>query len=228
MGKWDNYCSNPILPVEASQHRCLNCGKKFHGLCSRIKHPRARKLRLTMGNDHLCPSCARIMCRAHVVPSLGSDSPQSCTGSEDNHSSTSSTTNSNDESISPDSKRLLRMANDNPNPLPLIPIIPNARKNQQQSIHSLPTGVEIMNMSANDGAKCNFSKQSKCRYKDTDIVACTKCENAVHVQCFLNLILGKHSKVSYFKSLSFIYFLMLLIIIILFQFFDRNYLYIII
>jgi hypothetical protein len=84
-----------------------------------------------------------------------------------------------------------------------------------------------MNMSANDGAKCIFSKQSKCRYKDTVIVTCTKCENAVHVQCFLNLILGKDSKVSYFKSLSFLSF-NVTNYYFLFQFFDRNYLFMII
>ena len=207
MGKWDNYCSNPILPVEASQHRCLNCGKKFHGLCSRIKHPRARELSLMMGNDHLCPSCARIMYSADIIPALGSDSPQSCTGSEDNYNSTSSTTSSTDDSLSPASQRLLRIANETPDPVPMMPIIPNTKKKPQQSLHALPPDAEVMNLSALDGAKCNFSKQSKCRYKDSDIVICTNCENAVHVQCFLNLLKEKEKKVSSIL-LSFVYYVL--------------------
>jgi hypothetical protein len=164
-----------------------------------------------MGNDHLCPSCARILCDTHVVPSLGSESPLSCTGSEDNYNSTSSATSSTNDSLSPASKRLLQIANETPEPLPLIPAILNERKKQPQSLHSLPHGIEVMNLSAPDGAKCNFTKQSTCRYKDTHIVICTKCENSVHVQCLLNLLFEKESKVSCFFFCN-IYLILLLLI----------------
>jgi hypothetical protein len=41
MGKCWKHCQFPLLSVEASQHRCFNCSKKFHALCSSVRHPRA-------------------------------------------------------------------------------------------------------------------------------------------------------------------------------------------
>jgi hypothetical protein len=154
MGKCCLFCLYPQLPVEASQHRCANCGNKFHGLCSDVKHPRADELQLTMGNDHLCPSCAWSI-GAVAVHSIGSESP-------------------------------------------FIVVQASRGKNQiQLAIHSLPPGVKITNSLAADGVKCHFTKQSKCKFKNTEIVCCIRCDNAVHVQCFFHLILdSKDSKVS--------------------------------
>jgi hypothetical protein len=192
MGKCCLYCSYPQLPVDASQHRCANCGNKFHGLCSNVRHPRADELQLTMGNDHLCPCCARSI-GANFVPSLGSDSP--C--------SVESSGSSNDSSLSESTQRLLSLANNNTNhsigvQQPNVIVEASGRKNQQQLVyHSLPPGVEVHNSSATDGLKCHFTKQSKCKFKNTEIVNCIRCENAVHVQCFLHLILdSKDNKVS--------------------------------
>ena len=106
MGKCSPYCSYPQLPVESSQHRCPNCGNKFHGLCSNVKHPRADELNLTMGNDHLCPSCVRSVFGSNVVPPLGSESPRS-----DKSSGSSDCVSSDDSSLSGSTKRLLSLEN---------------------------------------------------------------------------------------------------------------------
>ena len=58
MGKCWKHCQFPLLPVEASQHCCFNCSKKFHALCSSVRHPRADELGLGLGSDILCPTCA--------------------------------------------------------------------------------------------------------------------------------------------------------------------------
>ena len=178
--------------MDASQHQCANCGNKFHGLCSDVRHPRADELQLTMGNDHLCSCCARSI-GANFVPSLGSDSP--C--------SVESSGSSNDSSLSESTQRLLSLANNNTNhsigvQQPNVIVEASGRKNQQQLVyHSLPPGVEVHNSSATDGLKCHFTKQSKCKFKNSEIVICIRCENAVHVQCFLHLILdSKDNKVS--------------------------------
>ncbi len=174
--------------MEASQHRCANCGNKFHGLCSNVRHPRADELQLTMGNDHLCPSCARIIFGTNVVPPLGSESTRSddSIGSDDGGSTSDST------------ERLLSFANNIGNNSAtvqqqnvIVDTSSKGRKQQHLVSHSLPPGVTVSNELATLGAKCHFMKQSKCKFKGTEVVICAKCENAVHIQCFLHLILDK-------------------------------------
>jgi hypothetical protein len=105
--------------------------------------------------------------------------------------------------ISESTQRLLSLANKNANhsvgvQQPSVIVEASGRRNQQQlAYHSLPPGVKVHNKSAADGLKCHFTKQSKCKFKNSEIVICIRCENAVHVQCFLHLILdSKDNKVS--------------------------------
>jgi hypothetical protein len=197
MGKCCQFCSYPQLPVEASQHRCANCGNKSHGLCSDVRHPRADELQLSMGNDHLCPSCARIIYRSNVVPSLGSDSPCSV--------ESSGTGSSDSSSLSESTQRLLSISSSQDNNIVsvqqeniVVDMLSRGKKQQMLTFHSLPPGVSVRNASVTDGSKCHFTKQSKCKFKNSEeLVIYDRCENAVHVQCFLHLILdAKDKKVS--------------------------------
>jgi hypothetical protein len=112
-----------------------------------------------MSNDHLYPSCARSI-RANIVPNLGSESPW-------NIRSSSSTDVS---SFIDSTNHLLLLANNKEdNSLVvqqqnnIVGATSRKMKQQQLKFHALPPAVNVMNESAVDGAKCQFSKQSNCK-----------------------------------------------------------------
>ena len=161
MGKCCQYCLYPQLPMDASQHRCANCGNKFHGLCSDVRHPRADELQLGMGNDHLCPSCARSI-GAVAVHSIGSDSPYSIGSSDSSDASL----------LSESTQRLLLVANNKEDDVESVQHITNVvvsgsrgKKLEQLVFHPLPPGVKVTNATAIDGVKCQFSKQSTFNFR---------------------------------------------------------------
>ncbi len=96
-----------------------------------------------------------------------------------------------DSSLSESTQRLLSISNGNGNnsvPVQqhnnIVGVSSGGKKQQQLIFHALPPGVKITNALATDGVKCHFTKHLKCKFKNTDIVICIRCENAVHVQCF--------------------------------------------
>jgi hypothetical protein len=131
-----------------------------------------------MGNDILCPCCARLFSGVdHPITT-----PASAISSSDEDSTSSNSILTAD--------------------LPPILSSPAKKKGKQKQHpnHALPPNVKVINKQAADGAKCHFKNQSKCYYTDSSIVICAnpKCTKSVHVQCFLNLIRGgKEGKVSF-------------------------------
>ena len=96
-------------------------------------------------------------------------------------------------------------------------------------LHSLPPGVKVTNATATDGARWHLTKQSKCKYKNAELVVCVRCDNVVHVQCFLHLILdNKDQKVSsdlchrnYYSFFDFVSLNIICFILLIFQVFTN-------
>jgi len=189
MVKCCRYCNFPELSVEASQHRCPICGIQFHGICSDFLHPNAEEMRLTMGNDILCPCCARLF--------SGVDHPITTPASAISSSDEDSTSSNSNSILTADSPPILSSP------------AKKKGKQKQHPNHALPPNVKVISKQAADGTKRHFKNQSKCCYTDSSIViwANPKCEKSVHVQCFLNLIRGgKEGKVSFIIFNFYFYF----------------------
>jgi hypothetical protein len=189
------YCSYPELSVDASHHHCPSCGNKFHGLCSDAVHPQAAELGLGLGNDTLCPNCARLFHPRREVNSPISSSDE----------------DSSNAGIGDDSSSSVVKA-------PVVGVAQggsafgnaSTKSKKQYKIYQLPPNVTVNNTRQYSGVKCHFASQSLCKYKDhPDLVigSSDKCEKIVHVQCFLHLILGENGKqVSFnFFPLSFLF-----------------------
>jgi hypothetical protein len=182
MGKCWKHCQFPLLPVEASQHRCFNGSKKIHAFCSSVRHPRADELGLGLGSDILCPTCAGYL--AQNIRHAASNNPTGTPFS-------ANTTVSDDYSVStnPSTNDLLTLAERAAAQQHVIKdrVIEevNIQKKQQLSpLHSLPPGVTLIDKEASGELKCQFTKQYKCKYKNTALVFCANdsCTNPVHVQ----------------------------------------------
>jgi hypothetical protein len=187
MGKCSTHCLHPELPLEASHHRCHNCKQKFHALCSSVRHPRADALGLGLGNDILCPTCAGFLAENLRQASRSNliSTPISAPNSSDEES-VITTPSTNDLLVLADRAAQIRS----------VGTTNHVPKQHLYPIHPLPPGVTISNSAASDESKCQFTKQYKCKYKQTPLVYCANenCTNPVHVQCFLNLILSSEDK----------------------------------
>jgi hypothetical protein len=104
-----------------------------------------------MGNDILCPCCARLF-SGDEYPTT---TPASAISSSDEDS-----TSSNSNSI---------LTADSP-PILSAPAKKKGKQKQHHN-HALPPNVKVINKQAAGGTKCHFKNQSKCCYTDSSIVS---------------------------------------------------------
>ena len=207
MPKCYSGCLHPSLPVDTSPHFCPLCKKRFHAICSNSKYVEADKLRLTFSNSVLCGACA--IASPHLaMPSSPFSSPGSLQSVVDAPGTRSS------ERIRKQqqhghipcyiSKSVAQRNLFEPSQLTQF-TVPDSiiqetqiqgtqpsvseKRSSKLLISTIPAGMEVMNATACQGSTCKHAAQYKCYFKNSHIVVCHVCTNAVHVLCCLNSLL---------------------------------------
>ncbi len=195
-------CLHPSLPVDTSPHFCPLCKKWFHAICSSSKYVKADQLGLTFSNSVLCGAC--VIASLHLaIPSSPFSSPGSIQREADVPGTRSSEQIRKQQQQGHIPQHISNsVARTNLfEPLQLTQLtFPDSvvqetqalvaeKKSNKILITKVPAGAEVFNETTYQGSICKHAAQYKCYFKNSHLVVCHVCSNAVHVLCCLNSLL---------------------------------------